>query len=431
MINIQSPQAVIDKIKAIDKRFLILWFMVSVYPLVVVPHSFYVRFNGDYAHPGFFYGPRWVILAVVSLIALFILLRDREPVNQPVFIPLIFFIVFSIISAFLAPAPVTAWIGTPYRFTGLSTYYFCIILFILAKSSKKADLLISCLVITAGVVSFLAILQYFGLNLVPHEPSRDLLISYGTLPHPNFFGTYTAFILPAAILFYFRTRQLLWLVYSCLIYSGLLVSLCRGTWIASFVGFLIISYKAFKNPSQRKYLVFLVLIFLLVTIALLPVRDFALLNRFFSVTGEIGSGIKLGADAGSYRMFIWQESFKLLKHYWAFGIGPDHLIFANIITPAKELADKAHNIYLEMAVTMGIFSLISYFSFLSFFLRKWKTEMQFLLSTMILVYLIQGFFNIDVVINMPLFWITLGLSLGYSQESEQITINNPSAPEQS
>ena len=49
-------------------------------------------------------------------------------------------------------------------------------------------------------------------------------------------------------------------------------------------------------------------------------------------------------------------------------------------------------------------------------LRKWKTEIGFVLFAMIAVYLIQGVANIDIVVIMPLLWIILGLTL-----SEQLT----------
>ncbi len=110
-------------------------------------------------------------------------------------------------------------------------------------------------------------------------------------------------------------------------------------------------------------------------------------------------------------MYIWRGAFHLFLLYWPFGIGPDHLIYAHLITPAHEIADKAHNIYLEMGLTMGVFTLISYLAFLGLILRKWQTEIGFVLFTMIAVYFIQGFSNIDVVAIMPLFWIVLGLAI--------------------
>ena len=38
--------------------------------------------------------------------------------------------------------------------------------------------------------------------------------------------------------------------------------------------------------------------------------------------------------------------------------------------------------------------------------------------TMILTYLIQGFFNIDVIMVLPLFWIILGLSQANYEEEK-------------
>lgn len=393
-----------------DIRYLLLWFMVAIYPLAVIPHPFYISFPAGVVPPGYFYLPRYVLLVLVALVALVILLKDRTAINDVVFIPLMFFVVFLIISSFLAPIPTTAWIGSPYRFTGASTYFSCVILFILARSSSKSEKLLNYLIFTAALVSLLALLQYFGINLVYHEAAREGLISYGTLPHPNFLGTYTAFILPAAILLFFRTQRLPWLICAALIYAGFLVSLCRGAWLASFVGFFIIVYSGLKKPGQKRTLCVLAVVFLITTGVLLPAREGALLTRVLSVFGEVTSGVGLEVEAGTYRMFIWRQVIKLLPLFWAFGVGPDHLIYAHLVTPLQEIADKAHNIYLEMAVTMGAFALLAYLIFLGFILRGCKGEQGFLYFLMLLVYLLQGFFNIDVVPVLPLFWIVLGFS---------------------
>lgn len=64
---------------------------------------------------------------------------------------------------------------------------------------------------------------------------------------------------------------------------------------------------------------------------------------------------------------------------------------------------------------MGLFAFLSYIAFLSFFLRPWKNESDLIFFVMVLAYLTQGLFNIDVVAVMPLFWITLDLSLANSR----------------
>ena len=118
-------------------------------------------------------------------------------------------------------------------------------------------------------------------------------------------------------------------------------------------------------------------------------------------------------SAGSGRMFIWKETWKVFLDNWAFGVGPDNLIYSDIRMPGGglRLADKAHNIYLEMLATMGIFTFLSFIAFISFFLRKWKNEEGFMYFNMILAYLIQGFFNIDTLMVLPIFWIILGFSM--------------------
>jgi O-antigen ligase len=411
------PKKLINK-ETLNIRYLILWFMVAVYPLVIVPHPFYIVFPAGTAPPSYICGPRYIILGIVSIIALIILIKDRAEVNHPAFIPLMFFIIFLLVSSFLAPIPMTAWIGSPFRFTGASTYFFCIILFTLAQTTEKPERLLRPLAITATIVSFLALLQYLGLDLVPpgigySEPKTGS----GTLGNPDFLGTYTIFILPAAISLFLRSKKPSWLFCAGVVYTGLLVSLCRGAWLAGVIGFLVLAMYIWKRQEERKLFLLLTVVFLMITMALLPVQDWHLLKRICSLSDELTSGVRLEHEAGSYRLYIWKNCLKLIRIFWAFGIGPDHLIYGKLMLPNNTVADKAHNIYLEIAVTMGIFALIAYLTFLSFFLRKWKSETGFVLFVMILVYLIQGFFNIDVVMIMPLFWIILGISLSLDRKA--------------
>jgi O-antigen ligase len=391
-------------------NYLILWFMLAIFPLLVIPNHISIQFAAGVVPPEYVYLPRYIILGIVAIVALIILLKDRTQIKHPAFIPLFFFIIFSMISGFLAPIQTTAWIGSPYRFTGLSTYYFCIILFILALTTGKTERLLTAMVYTATIVSCLGLLQYFGINLVPHgHYITSGMLSYGTMPHPDFFGTYTAFILPAAIFLFLRSKKLYDLLFPAMISAGQIVSLCRGTWIASLIGLLVVIWYVWSRPELRKKFFLLLGSFAVVTLALLAANHGLLLSRIFSLKGNLG--INLSDAAGSYRMYIWRGAFHLFLLYWPFGIGPDHLIYARLITPAHEIADKAHDIYLEMGLTMGVFTLLSYLAFLGITLRKWKTEIGFVLFTMIVVYLIQGVANIDIVVIMPLFWIVLGLAL--------------------
>ncbi len=396
----------------VDLRYLILLFMVAVYPLIVIPHPFYIVFPLGVTPLSYFYAPRYVILILVSFLALIVLLKDRAKINHPVFIPLMFFIVFALISAFLAPVPLTAWIGNPYRFTGLSVYLGCIILFILAWQTKNTEKVLGYLIGSAVIVSFLSVLQHFGLNLVPHEAYREGYVSYGTMANADFLGTYAAFILPAAILFFLRYKKIFWLISVAFIHAGLMVSTMWGEWLVIMVALVIIAWYALKEKGKRKAFVQVFVVLAVVTCFFFSVgKKEAIIKRAAVIPTEALSSLRLEDKAGSGRIFIWRHTLNIIPHVWAFGLGPDHLIYAGIKFGEKTPVDKAHNVYLEIAVTMGLFALLAYLVFLSFFLRPGPNETGFVLWLMILVYLVQGLFNIDVVMIMPLFWIVLGMSL--------------------
>ncbi|MCS5694821.1 O-antigen ligase family protein [Desulfofundulus thermocisternus] len=132
------------------------------------------------------------------------------------------------------------------------------------------------------------------------------------------------------------------------------------------------------------------LAFLIVTLALLPAQDGLLLARMLSVPVEAGRALQFEDAAGSHRLLIWKKLLRLIPHFWAFGVGPDHLIYGQLALPDGSIVDKAHNIFLEIAVTMGVFALASYLAFLCFILRPPRSEAGFAPFVMVLVYRCRG-----------------------------------------
>ncbi len=374
-------------------KLLVLIFMVSLFPLVIIP--------GD--RTGFTL-PKYVVLAVAAALVLCQALNGRVKVKEPALIPLAAFALFALISTITASEPLNAWFGF-YRYTGFCTYLYCMLLFLAAADFSEPEKIVPPMAATAALVSVVALLQYLGLNFIPHYYHQGLH-TYATIGNQNFMGSYTVFVLPAAVYFYLRRRKVFWLGCAALIYAGLLVTMTRGAWLAAPLPLLLLLGYFFRERANRKYVVILCLVLLLVTALLAPLHDWLLVKRALSIQEQVTLAVTLEDAAGSSRLYIWKEALKLIPEHWAFGVGPDNL---NIALGPGYYADKAHNIYIEVAVTMGLLALAAYLAFLSFFMRRWKNELGFLLFLMILTYLIQGFFNIDVVAVMPLFWITLGL----------------------
>lgn len=389
-----------------DPRTLILFLMVAVYPLVFSTGKTGMTMS------------KYIFLAAVSLPALYPVIRDRIKLRTPALIPLGFFILCAAISTVLAANPATAWIGL-YRYTGFSTYIFCVIMFLTAAGSDKAEKILGWVVACASVVSMIAVLQYFGLNFLPPRDYNRLNPTYATIGNPNFLATYAVFILPAAMLFYLRKHKPVFLAAAAVIFAALLVTLTRGAWLAFLPLSLVIFYYC-RKKQLLKPLGKLYLILFLVTCMLLPVHDWYILKRALSIPDQVAAAVKMEDRGGSNRIKIWKEAIETIEQHWAFGVGPDSFRFQFSET---KYTDKAHNIYLEIAATMGMFALLSYLCFLSFFLRPGNNETGFTLFFMILTYLVQGFFNIDAIAVMPLFWIVLGLSLSKTRSR-----SSPPAP---
>ena len=106
------------------------------------------------------------------------------------------------------------------------------------------------------------------------------------------------------------------------------------------------------------------------------------------------------------------------------GVGPDNLkngIVKNVTDESFEfikahngIPDKAHNEYLQIAVTLGIPALIAYLIFLGMIIIPnlkyiFKQKYIFILLSIIGSYLVQAFFNISTIGIAPLFWLTLGI----------------------
>jgi putative inorganic carbon (HCO3(-)) transporter len=136
---------------------------------------------------------------------------------------------------------------------------------------------------------------------------------------------------------------------------------------------------------------------------------------------------------GSSRWFIWEKSFPLIFDYFWIGSGPDTLEFVfpatkqekkKILYNPDAVVDKAHNEYLQMAITLGVPALLIYLIMVLFIInyafKAIRTSIgqdNLLLYGMlgaVLGYLIQAFFNISVVPVAPLFWILLGFTYSLS-----------------
>lgn len=136
----------------------------------------------------------------------------------------------------------------------------------------------------------------------------------------------------------------------------------------------------------------------------------------------------------SGRGYIWSRTLPLLKDHLLIGSGPD--TFATKF-PQQDvmgklqlqynpnlIIDKAHNMYLQLAVTHGMVALLAFLALVvAYFIRMLRSYSQLeptlqvfsiAIFTGILSYCITGLFTDTTVSVSPIFWIFLGLGLRIS-----------------
>jgi putative inorganic carbon (HCO3(-)) transporter len=386
----------------IDIKLILIWSITAVYPFIVIPGPM-----------DFFRGPRYVYLATVALIGIYVLCKEKTKQKHPVFIPLGLFLLFVFLSAVLSLDISTGFIGSPMRYTGWTTYVFCAVLFLLAYAYGKYETIFKPMIYAAIIVAVIGVLQFYGINFVPREYYESS--AYSTMGNTNWLATYLVIILPAAVLLYLLNNERKMLMASGILFAGLLVSVTRGAWIAFFVTFVIICVYFVLQKKGYRNLIKVVLVLALVTIILLPANDGLIYKRAFSIPETIDSALKNEGKAGSNRVEIWNKTLIIAQDNLLLGVGPDQLA---IEMKSGGIMDKAHNIYLEILATMGLPALLAYLAFMAFFLRRWRNEAGFIFFIIIVTYLLQGFFNNDVIMVMPIFWIIMGLALANQENRD-------------
>ena len=125
-------------------------------------------------------------------------------------------------------------------------------------------------------------------------------------------------------------------------------------------------------------------------------------------------------DFGTYRIFLWKRTLKLIPQYPILGSGPDSFAIRFMAKYSKDIAaigpltinDTAANAYLTMTINLGIVGIICYLSFIFFQLKegiKKMNDYSAILLIGIICYLIQDFFNLWLVIVTPIFWLLMAL----------------------
>ncbi|WP_462412401.1 O-antigen ligase family protein [Neobacillus sp. Marseille-QA0830] len=305
---------------------------------------------------------------------------------------------------------------------------------------KKWDKAISGIAIVSIIVSIYGILQHFQLDFLPRNSAmRHYPGTYTFFDNPNFFGSYLVLAFLSAVTCFIISKSkkttMLYYITVCFAFVALIFSNTRSAYVGVFCALVFLKvFVIFKRKFLWKKWGSLMVSLMLLLLIINWTENGRYNDRIGSVLSDsykIASHHSTGHE-GSSRFFIWKKSLPLIPEYFWIGSGPDTFEF---IFPAtdKELltylggqrVDKAHNEYLQMAITLGVPALLTYLLFIFLILRKAflavrmasgkERLMMYGLISIVIGYLIQAFFNISTVPVAPLYWAILGITLAKSE----------------
>lgn len=392
----------------------------------------------------YFYVVLHLIIPLEVFIYVYNIIKKNNKVNKwDIFIYILLF--FGIIATINAVDTQTSFWGAYLRNEGLLVFIAYYLLFLNVKSFSEEQIIkVLDSLFIMGLIQFIySILQVFvrGKYILGFK-GGPLYMASGFIGNPNMLGSFCVLVLMLSLMMYFVYDKKKYLIFSIMFYINLILAQSTGPFFAFVVSFFgtifILNTKKIINWKKVLLLFFsFILIFILVSFTVEKYCKYVLeeevypgslikhdiINTFSLLSledsdenkGDVGN-IITKEDAimyyGSGRLDIWRNSIKIIPKYWLTGAGIDNFGY---VYPAKlygGYVDKAHNEYLQILITEGVFTLITYLLFLlNLFIYgiKSKEKISLVLLIGILGYALQAFMNISVTRVAPFYFIVCGM----------------------
>lgn len=338
---------------------------------------------------------------------------------------------------------VAIW-GMVNRYEGLLvilSYYVLILLASNINSKCYLKIIVTCILIVGIINLIYGFIQKGLINIT----SFDIINShyrYATGFNGNHmsFGSLMSLCLPVVLGIYLKSNKLFVNIVCCLLIFAFSIGVILSGTMSIFVGIFVVCMIILidfiiklskRNFNDVKYL-FLKFcsLFVICFIALIIGTKFNtdLKNDILSIFNE-GSDIingNVSDEFGTGRIHIWKNTIPKIKDNYLTGIGVDNFYYAFNpplidITSGGYVA-KAHNDYLQKMLCEGVFSGCVFIVFLLYVfvssIKKNKNGVHYGLLLAFVCYSVQAFFNISVIRVAPIYFIVIGLLIGYNRNIE-------------
>lgn len=385
-------------------------------PLIVKPFG-----NERFSYPKilFIY---FCCIAIAAVIIGYKGYKNFKPLSSPQGKLISAYVLLCIISTIFSVNIANSLVGRTGRKEGLFAIICYIILFFAASFFYEFhNKHLNYIALTSIIVSIFGILQFMGYDLVCGFKVGSIWYKqcFSTIGHRNFVGSYICLMLPIMALSYIYLRKKLYFIASCALFLCLLSSTTRSAWLSLSVLLIFIFILCLKKILNIKAFLILIASFVFLFLFYNYINNGAFIARYTSI---YSNAVELNDDSGSGRIFIWRNTVPLIWQKPLLGVGIDNLgeVFMEKYKDEAQkqmpdtYIDKAHNEFLQIAVTTGIPAMLVYISFLIILFVKslkyiLKDRIILALFCCILAYQMQAFLNISVTSVAPIMWILLGI----------------------
>ncbi len=427
-----------------------------IYGVALVPLIIFSQFISP-----FHFGKVVIFRSIVELMTVFYLvlvLQDRRylPRTNKIFWAFLAFVGAFTLTTITSTQPYDSFWGSLERMGGLWTFWHYFVFYSILTSvftKKEHWLKLLDIVIAVGILSaFYGFLQKTDLTFIVGSGNRTRI--FGTIGNAALFAGYQLLILFLSATFFFRPditkRKKFFYAFVVLIATiAVLMTAVRGSVLALGVGFILFAFLYFRTygslAAKKALLGLFVLAILFVGFALAfresgLVKSSGYLSRMtdFSLTTYTVQTRFWAWEAG---ITGWKETPKTVLLGW----GPENfnIPFSKYFNPkffrgpgSETLFDRAHNMFIEILVTMGILGLLAYLSiFWAAFKKLFKTLREkseysvYALGfiPLVVAYIIHNLFIFDTSANFITFFTILGF-ISFLGRSTEIDDNQQKYP---
>lgn len=327
------------------------------------------------------------------------------------------------ISAFNSQDLQAALWGIMIRHDGLLTYFIYASMYICAKAIKSNRLrrwILRSMSILIGLLSINTLLQYNGELLWKLGDFAENISRYGKFSSIYFNINHFEYVLilglmAAGTLVVIEEKKWLKLVWLCMYGYELWSMIINDTfagYVAIVLGTVFMAIFMLINDKKNFISVVSVMVVFLAVSIVTDCTNEGILRKNIIVTYDDAKTIETNDSAGSNRIGLWKDSFKLIKEKPLLGYGPEGICDKYIND--EIYSDRPHNEYIQHMLFMGIPAGVAYIvALLTLFITMVK-KIKYLpkeivaMGVVVFAYCVSAFFGNTLYNTVTYFFIFLG-----------------------